>query len=130
LAEMLTPLETTADRELQFTLPVERVLQSAEKLRRELESARKLTEPAPVRPKQEVVFRLETLQAKVQKLLRDATNWFEARQTLAAATNWQSYNAGLQKLISSGFTPAPQRDAAAAFAAMNLSVKNVLAPLL
>jgi hypothetical protein len=130
LASLLTPLEATAESELQFNLPPEHALRSAERLRKDLEAASRLKEPAVLQPKQEVLFRLETLQARVEKVARDATNWFEASKSLALATNWAGYNSGLQQLISSGFTPGPQREAAAALAALNLSSKTVLAPLL
>lgn len=132
LAELLAPIESTAERDLQYSREPSQVASAAHTLTKQLDPARALVNAplSELRPKQEVAFRFENLEARINKFARDATNWFNAQRQLSAATNLTSYNAALQLLAANGFTPEPQRATIAALAGQNLNDQSHIAPLL
>jgi hypothetical protein len=132
LSEILTPIESAADRYLQYSREPSQVAASAAALQKQLEPANSLVHPSlpDLRPKQEVLFRFENLQTRIEKFARDATNWFVSQRALDSATNLAAYNSALQLLATNGFTPQAQRASVAALASLNLSDQNLIAPLL
>lgn len=130
LLGIIAPVEEAAEKDWQYNRDPKDVLHSTEQTRRSLESAQTLAQAPILRPKQEALFRFETLQARLEKISREATNALAGQAALATATNLESFNSALQMLIASGFTPAPQRTAAGAIAGINLSSQTLLGPLL
>lgn len=130
LDAMVAPLEATASNELQYASPPREVFASAQKLNQSLAGARQLAEAPVIQPNQESLFRLQNLQARVDKFSHEAANFLAARDQLSAATNFVEFNNVLQLLVSSGFTPAPERAAASVIAGLNLSSESLLAALL
>jgi hypothetical protein len=132
LAELLGPIESAADRDLQYSRGPQQVTASASALWKQLDAARALANPdlPELRPKQEALFRFENLQTRIDKFARDATNSFAAQRQLNAATNLAAFNTALQLLAANGFTAPTQRQSVAALAGMNLSDQNLLDPLL
>jgi len=129
---IVTPIEAAANRDLQYNFDPQIVAREALTLKAHLDPALVyLRAPMPnLRPKQDAAFRLENLESRLDKFSRDATNFVYAQNVLNSAIDLTNYTAALQLLISSGFTPAPQRGAAATVAGQNLSAQNLLAPLL
>lgn len=132
LTELLAPIESAAESDLQYFGDPSQVASAAQALTKQLDPARSLVNaPLPeLHPKQEVAFRFETLEARISKFGRDATNWFTAQRQLSAATNLTAYNAALQLLAANGFTPETQRASVAALAGQNLNDQSLLAQLL
>jgi hypothetical protein len=130
LDALIAPIESAATNQLQHTQPPERVLESAQRLNQSLSPARAIASAPVVRPNQEALFRLQNLEARVEKFSRDATNFLSAHDRLASATNFAAYNDALQLVVSSGFAPDRDRAAASVIAGLNLSFETLLAPLL
>jgi hypothetical protein len=132
LDQLLTPIESSADRDLQYSRDPAQVLSAASALNKQLDAARPIVAPPipELRPKEEAMFRFENLETRINKFARDATNWFTAQRQLSSATNLASYSAALQLLAANGFTPEPQRASVAALASLNLNDQSLLAPLL
>jgi hypothetical protein len=132
LSEILAPIESAADRDLQYSRDPSQVASAANSLLKQLDAARPLANPplAELRPKQEALFRFESLETRINKFARDATNWSNAQHQLTAATNLSTYSAALQLLAANGFTPDQQRASVAALAALNLNDQALIAPLL
>lgn len=131
-AEMLQPIESAVERELVYTRNPSEVAAAAAALKKQLEAARAIVAPGieELRPKQEVVFRFENLETRINKFEIDATTWFVAQNRVITATNLASYNTALQLLATNGFTPAASRPAVMNLAAMSLNDQKLLAPLL
>lgn len=132
LASLLTPIDAASERELQYSIEADAVAASAQRLQRDLAPARQIasTTVRELQPKQELLFRLESLETRIAKMAREATNFVGAQNSLAAATNLADFNNALQMFASSGFTPAELRTNAAAMLAMNLNATNLIAAAL
>jgi hypothetical protein len=132
LIDALAPIGSVANRDLQYSADPSQVASAAASIQKQLAAARALMEPPLIelRPRQEAVFRYETLEARARKFASDATNWFIAQRDLNQATNLAGYTFALQLLATNGFTPAAQRPAIAAVAGSYLSDHAILGPLL